>query len=153
MRYQNQTHFTDIFIIVLPLRKKVLKRSIFTILQWLLCSHLPNIINPCKFELLQKASQQNDCTSASNFMTLSPWVKVQIIQTSIKMYSLVLFNIYGVWNKSVHMHPDTSQRQGIFYKIAPTDLSSLNIHPAKWFGWTSTKQVVTAYSISSQFMS
>ena len=44
-------------------------------------------------ELLHTTLQQNDRTSSSFPVTLRPWVKINVIQTGITLYSLVVFSI------------------------------------------------------------
>ena len=45
------------------------------------------------FGLLYATLQQNDCTRYCFLVTLWPWVKVMIIQTCIKLYSLVMSSV------------------------------------------------------------
>ena len=61
------------------------------------------------FRLLHATLQHNDYVSFSFLTTLWPCLKVKLIKASIKISSLVMFNIIPSLKESVYKHSNPSQ--------------------------------------------
>ena len=79
-----------------------------------------------EFELLHATFQQNDCTSSSIPTTLWPWVNVQVIQTGIKLWNLVISIIPSLEQINSHVSWHMMMLNVYFIKIMSAELSPLN---------------------------